>query len=126
MSDHRCYEVGPTLAADERPWPLGWESQHYLDEFGNECTHEWELVLLAADGQRRVRVEEVVRCRECLVPRCGHSIDEDPCILERHHRGEHYLCSTFQASMRRLDAHVLPMIHAHNQGRDVSGWKAER
>lgn len=82
--DHRGYVIGPTLAADERPWPIDWES--HVDE---ECPHEWELVLLAADGLHRVRVEECVRCIECHVPRCGHSTDEDPCILRRHHHGDH-------------------------------------
>lgn len=124
MSDHRCYEIGPTLAADERPWPITWESQPYRDELGNECTHDtWELVLLAADGRRRVRVEEVVRCRECHSPRCGHSTDEDPCILARHHRAEHQTCSAWLLSLRQLDARVLPMIHAHNAGRDISSWE---
>lgn len=90
MSDHRCYLVGPTLPADERPWPTMWEQEP------DECeeAHDWELVLLAADGQHRVRIEEVVRCRDCHKPRCGHSIDADPCILVRHHPGDHLLCAT--------------------------------
>jgi len=82
--DHRGYSIGPTLAADERPWPIGWES--HVDE---ACPHDWELVLLAADGRRRVHVEECVRCELCHVPRCGHSTDEDPCDLRRHHSGDH-------------------------------------
>lgn len=83
-ADHRGYRIGPTLPATEHPWPIGWESE--VDE---DCLHEWELVLLAADGRHRVRVEEVVRCELCHVPRCGHSTDPDPCSLRRHHVGAH-------------------------------------
>lgn len=124
MSDHRCYEMGPTLAADEAPWPIMWESKPYRDVLNNECTHDtWELVLLEADGLHRVHIEEAVRCRECHVPRCGHSTDDDPCVLERHHRGEHLPCSEWQRQLRVLDARILPMIHAHNTGRDISKWR---
>lgn len=85
--DHRGYSIGPTLAADARPWPVDWES--HVDD---DCLHDWELVLLASNGpneKARPRVEECVRCEHCHVPRCGHSTDEDPCDLRRHHRGEH-------------------------------------
>lgn len=84
--DPRGYSVGPTLAAGEAPWPLGWES----DPAVVECGHEWETVLLAADGLHRALMEEVVRCSECHAPRCGHSTDDDPCDLERHHDGPHF------------------------------------
>lgn len=91
MTDHRGYLIGPTLPATQSPWPLGWEQDPTIDD----CPHEWELVFLAADGQRRTRIEEVVRCVECHVPRCGHSTDEDPCALRRHHQGKHFLVSQY-------------------------------
>lgn len=117
-TDHRGYVIGPTLEATERPWPIDWESNPYRDEFGNECTHDvWELVLLAADGRHRVRVEECVRCQECLAPRCGHSTDEDPCILERHHRFDHMTQSEFDRQMVRLDNRILPMIELWKRAR---------
>ena len=116
MSKFGCYAMGPTLAPSERPWPITWESNPYRDEFGNECTHDvWELCLLATDGQHRGRFEEVVRCRECHVPRCGHSMDEDPCILVRHHREKHMTCSEWGRALRRLDERILPIIAAHKR-----------
>ena len=82
------YVVGPTLAPDERPWPLMWESDPRID---NGHGHIWETCLLSADGKHRVRVEEVVRCMVCHAPRCGHSVDRNPC-MERHH---HRVCHRF-------------------------------
>lgn len=81
----RGFLLGPSLAPDEPPWPSGWEQQADLDAH----EHEWESVLLEADGQRRLRIEECVRCRTCHSPRCGHSRDPDPCMERRHHRGAH-------------------------------------
>jgi len=77
------YTEGPTLAHDEKPWPIMWEQE--VDE---TCAHEWERCLLL-DGRQRCAMENVVRCRLCHVPRCGHSEDEDPCIERRHHDGMH-------------------------------------
>lgn len=78
------YSIGPTLAPGERPWPICWEQEPGID---GTHTHSWECVLLGAtEGQR---VEEVVRCSACLVPRCGSSTDEDPCMERRHHTACH-------------------------------------
>lgn len=88
------YQVGPTLAPDEPPWPTGWEQDPRIDD-GH--AHDWETCLLAADGRKRTRVEEVVRCSVCHAPRCGHSIDPDPCMERRHHRGLHvYLSGRYE------------------------------
>jgi hypothetical protein len=85
------YTMGPTLAPDESPWPTMWEQD---DPTVDACPHStWECCLLAADGLHRTRIEEVVRCVECHAPRCGHSMDEDPCMLVRHHRGLHFALS---------------------------------
>ena len=84
------YRIGPTIPADESPWPIQWEQDPRIDD-GH--AHDWENCLLAADGQHRTRIEEVVRCAVCLVPRCGHSIDEDPCMERRHHTGLHFYLS---------------------------------
>jgi hypothetical protein len=84
------YLIGPTLAPTEQPWPISWESDPRIDD-GHE--HLWECCLLQADGRYRVRIEEVVRCRGCHVPRCGHSRDRDPCLRRRHHRTAHVLAS---------------------------------
>jgi hypothetical protein len=75
------YTVGPTLAPDERPWPILWEQSPTLDD----CDHTWESVLLAADGLYRARIDEVIRCSVCHTPRCGYVHDDDPCMLRRHH-----------------------------------------
>lgn len=96
--EHRGYTIGPTLNADEPAWPLGWEQNPEIDD----CPHEWEVVLLAADGRRRTRIEEVVRCSECHVPRCGHSADEDPCSLRRHHTGSHFPMSAVNRAIPPL------------------------
>lgn len=53
----------------------------------------WENCLLAADGIHRTRIEEVIRCQACHAPRCGHSVDDDPCMLVRHHGGLHLYLS---------------------------------
>lgn len=84
------YRVGPTLAPDEPPWPLGWEQDPRIDD-GHE--HEWETVLLAADGLHRTRIEECVRCAACHCPRCGHSTETYPCLERRHHRACHRFAS---------------------------------
>jgi hypothetical protein len=33
--------------------------------------------------------ELMVVCRNCLVPRCGHTNDPNPCMLPRHHQEPH-------------------------------------
>lgn len=77
------YQVGPTLAPGEDPWPLGWES----DPAVKACPHNaWESVLTQP---RYSRFEECIRCVACHAPRCGHSNDPDPCMLVRHHRTHH-------------------------------------
>jgi hypothetical protein len=96
MSSDRGYIIGPNLPPDVRPWDYQWESDPRIDD-GH--AHEWELVLLEGDGERRRFTEEVVRCRcsNCHAPRCGDSRDEDPCMERRHHRGLHiYLSGMFE------------------------------
>lgn len=84
---------GPTLKPSQRPWPIMWESQSGIDD----CAHEWERCLLLADGVRRARAEFVVRCPICMVPRCGHVEDDDPCMERRHHDSLHiYLSGRFE------------------------------
>jgi hypothetical protein len=88
------YKIGPTLAPDQLPWPIRWEQDPHIDD-GH--AHDWECCLLEADGLHRTRMEEVVRCAICLAPRCGHSIDEPPCMERRHHSGIHiYLDGSYE------------------------------
>lgn len=84
------YVEGPTLAPDEAPWRILWESS--VDE---GCAHQWERVTVPS---LRWRLEEsVIRCATCHVPRCGHSTDRDPCMERRHHDGVHiYLSGAFE------------------------------
>ena len=95
---HTGYTVGPTIPATEEPWPIQWER----DPSVLACEfHEWESCLLAADGLHRTRVEEVVRCRHCHAPRCGHNVDADPCVMVRHHHPEpHVLASQCEIPWR--------------------------
>lgn len=73
------------LEADVDPWAIQWET----DDVVLTCTHDvWESVLLTAEPEVR-RLEEVVRCRACHAPRCGHARDKDPCVLVRHHKDKH-------------------------------------
>lgn len=37
--------------------------------------------------------ERMVICRGCYVPRCGHTTEDDPCILPRHHPELHLMAS---------------------------------
>jgi hypothetical protein len=88
------YAVGPTLPPDQYPfkndgWP-NWEQDPHVDD-GHH--HEWESVLLEADGKKRLWVEEVIRCADCHAPRCGYSSDPDPCMERRHHRWAHHALS---------------------------------
>ena len=84
------YVIGPTLLPEEYPFQNdgvpNWEQDKRIDD-GHP--HEWESVLLMADGRHRVRMEEVVRCIDCHAPRCGYSTDPDPCMGRRHHREDH-------------------------------------
>ena len=86
------YTEGPTLAHDEKPWPIMWEQN--VDE---SCAHEWERCLLLA-GPGRAHEARVIRCALCHVPRCGHSEDSDPCMERRHHDSLHiYLSGRFES-----------------------------
>ncbi len=94
---HTGYEVGPTIPATEDPWPIQWETSPEC----RDCDHpHWESCLLEADGLHRVSVAEVVRCILCHAPRCGHTIDSDPCIEVRHHEGPHIFASQIQRAWR--------------------------
>lgn len=64
------------------------------------CPHHphhdwWEFrlgdVLQPAHG--RDPDERMVICRSCYVPRCGYTIDPDPCMLPRHHPERHLYAS---------------------------------
>lgn len=81
----RGFRLGRTLDQNERPWPIGWESLEVIDD-GH--AHEWELVTIPARYPGG-RGESVIRCASCHVPRCGHSLDRDPCMERRHHNGLH-------------------------------------
>jgi hypothetical protein len=79
----RGYWLGPVLRPGERPFGEGfWEGRPGIDE----CRHEWERVTVPNGYPSN---EPVVRCRICLVPRCGHADDRDPCMERRHHRTVH-------------------------------------
>lgn len=89
------YTEGPTLHHDEQPWPVMWE--HGAVPELDVCAHEWERILLLADGPQRYATEEAVRCARCHVPRCGHTTDPDPCMERRHHKTLHiYLSGAFE------------------------------
>lgn len=54
--------------------------------------HDWwvfQLGEVLAPGACRDPEEWMVICRACYVPRCGHTGEIEPCLLPRHHRGEH-------------------------------------
>lgn len=121
MSDG-CTE-GPTLAANEKPWPLGWEWEWGWNKAESDCrkpavriddghAHQWEVCHLLADGQRRVREESVVRCSTCHAPRCGDSSDPDPCMERRHHDGLHiHLSGMFRPLGDILRCHIEGCRH---------------
>ena len=83
------YKIGPILEPKEAPWPGLWEQNLQAIDDGHE--HQWECVLIPPAPARRL--EQVVRCAACHVPRCGHSDDEDPCMMRRHHPWQHVLLS---------------------------------
>lgn len=78
----RGYWLSDDLAPDESPWPLLWEQQRWIDDH----SHTWERVVV---HRRGLRLEQVVRCLNCHVPRCGHSDERNPCMERRHHGGVH-------------------------------------
>jgi hypothetical protein len=75
------YQVGPSLAKNEPPFPRQWETSPEV----KACPHDvWESVLIDS-----WHLEEAIRCRACHAPRCGFSRDPDPCMLVRHHATHH-------------------------------------
>ena len=82
--EHGC-NLGQALAPTIPPWPLCWEQN-----VNDVCAHRWEVVIVTRMGGSR---EPVVRCAKCRVPRCGHWVDDDPCMERRHHDGLHITLS---------------------------------
>lgn len=80
------YDHGP-LVFDGSPFAPGWEQSPALDNH----PHLWERCLRVwlDDEGNVLRWEPVVRCRVCRCPRCGSSVDPDPCMERRHHAGLH-------------------------------------
>jgi hypothetical protein len=71
------------LAAGVKPWPESWEFRPGIDD----CDHQWQIaVVTSADT---IVSEAVVRCVDCFSPRCGSSVNRDPCMLRRHHEHNH-------------------------------------
>lgn len=89
------YWIGAVLPTGCRPWPTGRADDVTTQTFLHHSTgggpHRWELVSVRQPGMMS---ERVVRCSMCLTPRCGHSLDADPCMLRRHHDGDHAPLST--------------------------------
>lgn len=102
----RNYSTGPILEPAEPPWDLCWERDPRIDD-GH--AHEWELVHLLADGERRLFEEDVIRCAACHTPRCGGTLkfDPDPCMERMHHRGMHIHLS---GGFRPLGDLLLPEV----------------
>ena len=44
--------------------------------------------------------EHMVICRGCFVPRCGHSYEQNPCLLPRHHEEDHWTATWDEGNER--------------------------
>src|SRR4051812_14663308 len=52
--------------------------------------HRWTVLRLGDVYEHPRDPDELhVVCRNCLVPRCGHTTEENPCMLPRHHPEKH-------------------------------------
>lgn len=59
--------------------------------------HRWWIFrigdVLDCEFNGRDPDERMVICQGCYVPRCGHTTEDDPCILPRHHPELHLTAS---------------------------------
>lgn len=80
-----------TLA--RRPfWLDGGYDRASVDACPRAPAHSWwefRLGDVLAEGGMHDPDERFVICRACYVPRCGPTVDSDPCLLPRHHREAH-------------------------------------
>lgn len=44
--------------------------------------------------------EMMVICAGCYVPRCGHTTEENPCLLPRHHEEDHWTAAWEESNAR--------------------------
>lgn len=75
-----------------------WLDGSYDRELVEACkyhpAHRWWIFrigdVLDCGWSGRDPNEMMVICRGCYVPRCGHTTEENPCILPRHHPELHF------------------------------------
>lgn len=52
--------------------------------------HRWMTLRMGDVHPHPYRPDElIVVCQNCLVPRCGHTTEDNPCMLPRHHMTAH-------------------------------------
>jgi hypothetical protein len=79
-------------------WLDGGYDRDQVEACPHHPDHRWRIYRVGdlcpnsfGDGPREQERanERMVLCESCWVPRCGHSNEENPCVLPRHHEELH-------------------------------------
>jgi hypothetical protein len=75
-------------------WIDGGYDRELVEACEHHPDHRWEVVRVGDAVAHPHNPDGVmVFCRGCFVPRCGHTTEDDPCMLPRHHREDHVTAS---------------------------------
>jgi len=73
-----------------RFWLDGGYDRDQVEDCEYHPDHRWTVIRVGdAHPGHRNPDEKMVICKGCFVPRCGHSDEPNPCLLPRHHEGDH-------------------------------------
>lgn len=78
----------------DRPWRDGGYDRDEVEVCPHHPDHDWRIYRVGdLRPESRDPDEQIILCSACLVPCCGYSTDDDPCILPRHHPELHLMAS---------------------------------
>lgn len=82
----------PALAPPRygRPWRDGGYDRAEVEVCPHHPNHDFQIYRVGDLHDNGADPDErMVLCSACLVPRCGTSTEENPCVLPRHHTEWH-------------------------------------
>ncbi len=80
------------VPARDRPWLDGGYDRDVVEACRYHPDHAWIVQRVGDMRQHAYDPDELLTvCRGCLVPRCGYTLETNPCMLPRHHREPHRL-----------------------------------